>query len=60
MSFYLPSKYKSVEEAPRPTDEAITVHMMPTRTVAVRTFSWNLNDANCQSNKRALLADLAE
>ena len=58
MSFFLPSKYKAVEDAPRPTDSRVVVRMMPARTMAARTFSWNLNSDNCQTNLDALLQEL--
>ena len=44
MAFVLPaSKYKTVEEAPRPTDPRITLRQLPERVQAVRRFTWRFS-----------------
>lgn len=59
MAFVLPaSKYKSVAEAPKPTDPRVSLRELPERLQAVRTFSGNLQRKASLSNLEALLADL--
>lgn len=41
MAFLLPSKYATVEQAPKPTNSAVTIQMMPARYEAVLQFSGN-------------------
>jgi len=51
MSFILPSKYiKSGTEPPTPKNPAVKVSTLPPRLLAVKTFSWNLNQSNIQAN----------
>lgn len=59
MSFVLPaSLYKSVDEAPRPTDPRVTIHQLPERVQAVRTFSYKFSHESSRKNLELLLADL--
>lgn len=59
MSFILPAIYKQVADAPVPKDPAVTLHQLPARTVAVRTFTWSLSEERVREALHALLADLA-
>jgi hypothetical protein len=58
MSFILPSKYTRVADCPVPTDERVVIKELPSRTWAVRTFSWNMKEQSCRENLALLLADL--
>lgn len=44
MAFVLPSKYKTVEEAPKPVDPLVTVRQVPERDTAVLTFYGTATD----------------
>jgi hypothetical protein len=43
MAFFLPAKFTSVENAPKPLDPNIKVVQLPERNMAVITFSGNIN-----------------
>ena len=58
MAFLLPSKYTAVEAAPVPVDSGVTLRQVPSRTQAVSTFTWALNEANVASHLEALIADI--
>lgn len=59
MAFLLPSKYETVEDAPRPTNAAVNIELMPVRYEAVLGFSGNLDMKNpVQIEKKA--AELLE
>jgi hypothetical protein len=55
MSFVLPSKYKAVDQAPKPADPLVTLRQVPERDAAVLTFYGTASDSAV--NKRA--AELA-
>ena len=58
MAFYLPSKYRTLEDVPKPTDPRVTIRELPERVQAVRKFTWSLKEANVQANRDALMAEL--
>jgi len=61
MAFVLPaSKYKAVEEAPKPTDPRVIVRLLPERVQAARTFSWNFTPHAAKAQLELLLTDLAK
>jgi len=60
MAFVLPSKYKSVDEAPKPLDPQITLRQVGPRTAAVLTFSGRANDAIVETRAAELAAVLAK
>jgi hypothetical protein len=45
MAFVLPSKYKTVEEAPKPIDPLVSLRQLPERDTAVLTFYGTATDA---------------
>ena len=50
MAFVLPSsKYKTVAEAPTPTDPRVTLRQLPERVQAVRTFTWSFKPEAAKS-----------
>jgi hypothetical protein len=57
MAFYLPASY-DVESAPRPTDEAVDLVVVPARTLAVRRFSWWATEGRTSRQTVRLLAAL--
>jgi transposase len=57
MAFYLPAEY-DLESAPRPTDEAVHLVVVPERTLAVRRFSWWATDDRVARQTERLLATL--
>lgn len=60
MSFVLPaSKYKNIEEVPKPTDPRLRLRQLPERLQAVRVFSWNFGASAADRQRKLLLADLA-
>jgi len=59
MAFVLPaSRFKTVAEAPRPTDPRVTLRQVPERLQAVRSYSWNFRPDSAKEQLAALLADL--
>lgn len=60
MMFLLPaSVYKSIEQAPQPSNPNVRLQMLPERLQAVRTFSGNLRPGRAREQLTLLLADLA-
>lgn len=59
MNFTLPSAY-SMDELPQPTDDSVTLHAVPERTVAVIPFSGWATDGKVKRYTRELLATLAD
>ena len=57
MGFYLPDSY-SGETAPRPTNPDVSLRVEPSRTLAVRPFSWWATDDRTRGQERALLSTL--
>lgn len=61
MAFVLPaSRYKTVEEAPKPTDPRVKLRQLPERLQAVRQFTWSFGPESAKKNLDALLADLQQ
>lgn len=61
MSFFLPaSRFGRASDAPVPTDPNVTIKDVPSRTVAVRTFSGNMRAALIAEKDRELRDALAE
>lgn len=59
MSFVLPaSRFKTIDEAPQPTDPRVTLRVLPERLQAVRTFTWSFKREWVDENLQSLLADL--
>ena len=59
MAFYLPSEY-TAETAPVPTDPDVRLVVEPSRTVAVRRFSWYATDDRVERERQRLFAALDE
>lgn len=59
MAFLLPSKYSTVEEAPKPTNPAVSIELMPPRYEAVLQFSGNF-PSNDASKRQAKVKELLE
>jgi len=57
MVFYLPSEYDA-ESAPRPIDDAVSLGVVPERTLAVRRFSGRPTDGRVTRETDRLLATL--
>jgi len=58
MAFYLPSKYSSVESAPKPLDERVHLVQIPPRKVAVAIFSGNTDMRRSRTQAEELFAAL--
>ena len=58
MSFVLPSDIKSHEDAPIPTDPRVSLETIPARTLAVRTFSGNMDDSVAQKEEQDFRLDV--
>jgi len=59
MAFVLPaSKYKTIDEAPAPTDPRVRLRQLPERLQASRVFSWSFGSTAAQRQLETLLADL--
>lgn len=59
MTFILPSKFiKSGEEPPRPLNPAVHVNKMSPRLMAVKQFSWNMNEQSIETNLAEALKEL--
>lgn len=58
MAFVLPSKYQSVEAAPRPSDPQVTLRAGEARTCAVLTFGGEATDAAVSKHAAELAATL--
>ena len=59
MSFVLPhSKYKTIDEAPKPTDPNVTLTQLPERVQAVRTYSYSFSPESAKKNLDILLEEL--
>ena len=54
MSFFLPKKYKTIEDVPRPERKDVTIRRIPERIVAVRTFSGSFRKRNVDKNEAEL------
>ena len=59
MAFYLPSEY-TPENAPKPTDSDVRLVVEPSRTTAVRRFSWYATDDRVDRERRRLLDTIAD
>ena len=59
MAFYLPPAY-TAETAPIPTDPDVRLVVEPSRTVAVRRFSWYATDDRVDRERQRLVAALDE
>jgi hypothetical protein len=59
MAFYLPPEY-TAETAPVPTDPDVRLAVEPSRTVAVRRFSWYATGDRVERERRRLFAALDE
>ena len=59
MAFYLPPEY-TAERAPVPTDPDVRLVVEPSRTVAVRRFSWYATGDRVERERRRLFAALDE
>ena len=57
MSFVLPSKY-SIENAPKPKDNRVSVHLLEAKKIAVIKFSGYANEDEIKKNKMLLLTIL--
>lgn len=57
MAFYLPSEY-TAKTAPVPTDPDVRLVVEPSRTVAVRRFSWYATDDRVERERQRLFAAL--
>ena len=61
MAFVLPaSRYRTVDEAPVPTDPRVRLRQLPERLQAVRTFTWKFSPENAKRNLEELLTDLQQ
>merc|ERR1740115_681809 len=61
MSFVLPaSRFKTLADAPVPTDPRVTLRELPARIQAVRNFSWEFTAARAKGERDLLLADLED
>jgi len=59
MMFTMPaSRFKSLDEVPKPTDARVTIEELPSQTMAVKTFHWSLTKAMVTQNLEELLAEL--
>ena len=58
MSFFLPKKYKTMNDIPAPTREDVNIVALPERVVAVRTFSGSFKRSNCDKNESTLRSAL--
>jgi len=59
MSFVLPaSRFKSVDEAPKPLDPRIRLRQVPERLQAVRSFTWSFNAAAARRNLEMLVSEV--
>ena len=47
-----------MEEAPTPLDSAVKLRQLPSRTQAVSTFTWSLNEANVVAHLDALVKEI--
>ena len=54
MSFYLPNKYKSKEDAPTPKDDVVKIVQVPEKIEAAIVFSWNAGRKRCQDKAKEL------
>lgn len=59
MAFYLPAEY-DLESAPRPSEEAVHLVVVPERTLAVRRFSWRATDDRVARETKRLIATLED
>merc|ERR1712087_1052539 len=59
MAFILPSKYKSIEELPKPTDERVSLERLPSRVLAVRRFGGYARKDDVAKQTKILLDALA-
>jgi hypothetical protein len=59
MRFFLPGKY-TIETAPPPTDERVTLVELPPQTMAVRKLKGGWSEAELHDQKQVLLNDLAD
>lgn len=57
VSFVLPSEY-TLETLPIPNDSRVIIKEIPSRTVAVRKFSWSTSESTILKNEQALLSAL--
>ena len=58
MRFVLPSKYKTLADLPVPNDPRVRLVEVPSRTLAVSSFSWFASEARVGEMSAALLAAL--
>lgn len=57
VSFVLPSEY-TLETLPIPNDSRVLIKEVPSRKIAVRRFSWLVNESRLQKNEEILLSAL--
>jgi hypothetical protein len=57
VSFVLPSEY-TLETLPIPNDSRVIIREIPSRTVAVKKFSWSTSESTIRKNEQALLSAL--
>jgi hypothetical protein len=59
MAFVLPaSKYERLEDVPKPNDKNVSLREVPSRFLAVRTFSGNISSSSTKEHLQTLLNDL--
>jgi hypothetical protein len=59
MAFYLPASF-DVETAPRPTNDAVDLVVVPERTLAVKSFSWRPTPKRVRRETQRLLETLED
>ncbi len=57
VSFVLPSEY-TMDTLPTPNDSRVSIKEVPSRKVAVKKFTWSVNEARLQKNEELLLSSL--
>lgn len=57
ISFVLPSEY-TLKTLPIPNDSRVQIREIPSRKIAVKSFSWSANESRLQRNEEALLSAL--
>eukprot|EP00808_Paulinella_micropora_P027182 g8687.t1 len=60
MSFVLPAKYKSLEEVPKPTNQRVTLALLPAHLAAVRTYNGSHEMKIHEANAKALHAQVSK
>mmetsp|Transcript_17685 Transcript_17685/g.38930 ORF Transcript_17685/g.38930 Transcript_17685/m.38930 type:complete len:209 (-) Transcript_17685:219-845(-) len=60
MAFTLPSKYKTLDSAPKPTNPEVSLREMPAFQAAVFTFTWSTDQADAEKRVIEFAAQLRE